>query len=70
MMKKALYKGLWGNRGAGLLAQGKRLENEDKWRQQDPVWSIQEGGDGGWDQGEAAVRLLVMWFQGLGDRLC
>lgn len=30
------------------------MENEDKWRQQDPVWSIQEGGDGGWDQGEAA----------------
>lgn len=30
-----------------------------------PVWSIQEGGDGGWGQGEAGSQgLLVMGFQG------
>ena len=30
-----------------------------------PIWSIQEGGDGGWGQGEAGSQgLLVMGFQG------
>ena len=42
-----------------------------RWRQQDPVWSIQEGGDGGWDQGEAgSCGLLVMWFQGPQETTC
>ena len=47
------------------------MENEDKWRQQDPVWSTQEGGDGGWDQGEAASHgLLGRWFQGPQETAC
>ena len=47
------------------------MEDEDKWRQQNPVWSIQEGGDGGWDQGEAGSHgLLVMWFQGPQETTC